>query len=198
MRVLTHNCLFLCSKMCRTQKYCPFGNIPNQGGGRYPSFSLTWWGAVFFKLKQKHICIKIQVNSGRVNLGHQHGCCLFVLWHQHGCGDIRWKPPIQKLCEGKRKRVKYFTCITNLLQTCLDDPKRHHESTSGEEVEEVSATRKKKPRRKPVLSESETDSERERGADALTKEKSRHKEAADEGKSSRSKESFVLWTFFHS
>lgn len=46
--------------------------------------------------------------------------------------------------------------------------------------------------------QSQTDSERERGADALTKEKSRHKEAADEGKSSHSKESFVLWTFFHS
>ena len=98
----------------------------------------------------------------------------------------------------KKKKVKYFTCITNLLQTCLDDPKRPHESTSGEELEEVSARRKKKPSSKPLLSESDTDSERERGADALTEEKSRRKEAADEGKSSHSKESFVLWTFFRS
>ena len=94
--------------------------------------------------------------------------------------------------------MKCFTCITNLLETCLDDPKRPHESTSGGELEKMSATRKKKPRSKPVLSESETDSERERGADALTEEKSRHKEEADEGKSSHSKESFVLCTFFHS
>ena len=62
----------------------------------------------------------------------------------------------------KKKKIKYFTCITNLLQTCLDDAKRPHESTSGEELEEVSATRKKKPSSKPVLSELETDSERER------------------------------------
>ncbi|XP_044176576.1 uncharacterized protein LOC114951566 isoform X7 [Acropora millepora] len=79
--------------------------------------------------------------------------------------------------KGKFQRTK-LTIKTS--RNSKDDPKRHHESTSGEEVEEVSATRKKKPRRKPVLSESETDSERERGADALTKEKSRHKEAADE------------------
>ncbi|XP_067022133.1 uncharacterized protein [Acropora muricata] len=79
--------------------------------------------------------------------------------------------------KGKFQRTK-LTIKTS--RNSKDDPKRHHESTSGEEVEEVSATRKKKPRRKPVLSESETDSERERGADALTKEKSRHNEAADE------------------
>ena len=117
---------------------------------------------VFQTETEKHICIKIQVNSERVSSGHQHGCCLFVLWHQRGCGDIRWKPPLQKLCEGKRKKVKCFTCITNLLQTCLDDSKRPHESTSGGELEKMCATRKKKPSSKPVLSESETDSERER------------------------------------
>ena len=45
---------------------------------------LPYW----FTETKERICIKIEFNSQRLSLGHQHGCHFFVLGHQHGRCDV--------------------------------------------------------------------------------------------------------------
>ena len=41
-----------------------------------------------FTETKESICIKIEFNSQRFSLGHQHGRHFFVLGHQHGRRDV--------------------------------------------------------------------------------------------------------------
>ena len=52
----------------------------------------------WFTETKDSICIKIEFNSQRFGLGHQHGCRFFVLGHQHGRRDVNSIPlkPQQK------------------------------------------------------------------------------------------------------
>ena len=43
----------------------------------------------WFTETRESICIKIEFNSQRFSLGHQHGRHFFVLGHQHGRRDVR-------------------------------------------------------------------------------------------------------------
>ena len=47
-----------------------------------------------FTETKESICIKIEFNSQRFSLGHQHGRHFFVLGHQHGRRDVMWKHSI--------------------------------------------------------------------------------------------------------
>ena len=40
------------------------------------------------------VCMKIEFNSRRLGLVHQHGCYSFVLVQQYGCHDVTWKGSI--------------------------------------------------------------------------------------------------------
>ena len=42
----------------------------------------------WFTETKESICIKIEFNSQRFSLGHQHGRHFFVLGHQHGRRDV--------------------------------------------------------------------------------------------------------------
>ena len=42
----------------------------------------------WFTETKESICIKIEYNSQRFSLGHQHGRHFFVLGHQHGRRDV--------------------------------------------------------------------------------------------------------------
>ena len=53
---------------------------------------LIWWN----KFKEI-ICIKIECNSQRISLKHQHDRHFFVLEHQHGCRDFMWKRSIWRM-----------------------------------------------------------------------------------------------------
>ena len=46
------------------------------------------YGPYWFTETKESICIKIEFNSQRFSLGHQHGRHLFVLGHQHGRRDV--------------------------------------------------------------------------------------------------------------
>ena len=48
----------------------------------------------WFTETKESICIKIEFNSQRFSLGHQHGRHFFVLGHQHGRRDVMWKHSI--------------------------------------------------------------------------------------------------------
>ena len=49
--------------------------------------SRDYWPYWFTETKES-ICIKIEFNSQRFSLGHQHGRHFFVLGHQHGRPDV--------------------------------------------------------------------------------------------------------------
>ena len=48
----------------------------------------------WFTETKESICIKIEFNSQRFSLGHQHGRHFFVLGHQHVRRDVMWKHSI--------------------------------------------------------------------------------------------------------
>ena len=48
----------------------------------------------WFTETKESICIKIEFNSQRFSLGHQHGRHFFVLGHQHGRRDVMCKHSI--------------------------------------------------------------------------------------------------------
>ena len=48
----------------------------------------------WFTETKESICIKIEFNSQRFSLGHQHGLHFFVLGHQHGRRDVMRKHSI--------------------------------------------------------------------------------------------------------
>ena len=37
---------------------------------------------------KENFCIRKESNSNRISLGHQHGRCFIVLWHQYGRRDV--------------------------------------------------------------------------------------------------------------
>ena len=73
-----------------------FGDIEkfkmaDKDGGREEQIecfhSRDYWPYCFTETKES-ICIKIELNSQRFSLGHQHGRHFFVLGHQHGRRDV--------------------------------------------------------------------------------------------------------------
>ena len=46
------------------------------------------------------VCMRKELNSQRIGLGHQHGRRFIVLGHQYGRRDVMWKHSFEKIAQG--------------------------------------------------------------------------------------------------
>ena len=73
----------------------PLSLAPRMQGSQlfsaYRAFSLTWLAAKLVLWNKDDFNIKIEFNSQRTGLVHQHGRRFFILEHQYGRRDVTWK-----------------------------------------------------------------------------------------------------------
>ena len=72
---------------------------------------------------KESVCIRKQLNSQRIGLGHQHGRRFIVLGHQYGHRDVMWKRSIPMyLAKCEHAGATFFCLYLGLCEANLQAP----------------------------------------------------------------------------